>query len=114
MNGFFHIAAIVHFDPQATFALLSLKVGVALLGGFGDLNVDRSGGTKGDDADKGNNSTALIVPPSELLKMRAPELKKKLREAGVDLAKYPWAVEKKVRTGLLSKHQSLVNINFMV
>ena len=72
---------------------------MALLGGFGDLNVDRSGG-KGGSAENGGRkpSTALTIPPAELLKMRAPELKKKLKEVGVDLAKYPWAVEKKVRT----------------
>lgn len=114
MKGFVSIAVIVRFYPRVhrtdlrylfgvfSCSVLSLlvKVGVALLGGFGDLNVDRSGGSKGDDADKdkGKNSTALVIPPSELLKMRPPELKKKLREAGVDLAKYPWAVEKKVRT----------------
>lgn len=75
-------------------------MGVALLGGFGDLNVDRSAG-KHNDNDKGNDkgaptTTAITLQASELFKMRAPELKKKLREAGVDLSKHPGAVEKKV------------------
>lgn len=73
------------------------QVGVALLGGFGDLNVDRSakdGG--GGDPSKAATSTALTLPPAELMKLRVPELKKKLAGAGVDLAKYPGAVEKKV------------------
>lgn len=86
-------------------------MGVALLGGFGDLNVDRST-REGDPSPKTRDraagvgvgatpnstgtSTALTLQPGELLKLRVPELKKKLVEAGVDLAKYPGAVEKKV------------------
>lgn len=74
-------------------------MGVALLGGFGDLNVDRSSkeGDKAAAAAKmGGASTALALQSSDLLKLRVPELKKKLVGAGVDLAKYPGAVEKKV------------------
>lgn len=69
-------------------------MGVALLGGFGDLNVDRAG-QGGAEANK-SNSTALAIPSSELLKLRVPELKKKLKDAGVDLRRHPGAVEKKV------------------
>ena len=69
------------------------QVGVALLGGFGDLNVDR----KATAADaKGEASTALALQPADLMKMRPIELKKKLKEVGVELAKHPGAVEKKV------------------
>ena len=74
---------------------------MALLGGFGDLNVDRSSkdGDKAAAGDKtGGSSTALTIPTGELLKLRVPELKKKLVEAGVDLKKYPGTVEKKVCT----------------
>lgn len=76
-------------------------MGVALLGGFGDLNVDRSA-RDADPTQKGGapNSTAtsaaLVVQPGELMKLRVPDLKKKLVEAGVDLARFPGAVEKKV------------------
>lgn len=71
-------------------------MGVALLGGFGDLNVDRSN-QGGDAAAKDGNSTALALKPSALLRLRVPELKQKLKDAGVDLTKHPAAVEKKVR-----------------
>lgn len=75
-------------------------MGVALLGGFGDLNVDRST-RDGDPSQKTGDgatatSTALALQPGELMKLRVPELKKKLVSAGVDLAKFPAAVEKKV------------------
>lgn len=73
-----------------------IQVGVALLGGFGDLNVDRSSRDGDTAATTGGASTALALQSGELLKMRVPELKKKLVEAGVDLKKYPGAVEKKV------------------
>ncbi|CAB1105130.1 unnamed protein product [Ectocarpus sp. CCAP 1310/34] len=77
-------------------ALKQAQVGVALLGGFGDINVDRSSKDGGDtSAGSGTpGSTALAIPQGELMKLRVPELKKKLAEAGVDLAKYPGAVEK--------------------
>lgn len=70
-----------------------------MLGGFGDLNVDRSA-TSGDAkaaAGKGGASTALTLQPAELMRLRPLELKKKLKDVGVDLAKHPGAVEKKVR-----------------
>lgn len=75
-------------------------MGVALLGGFGDLNVDRST-RDGEPSQKTGGaatatSTALALQPGELMKLRVPELKKKLLSAGVDLAKFPAAVEKKV------------------
>lgn len=73
-----------------------IQVGVALLGGFGDLNVDRSS-KEGEKAATATASTALTVQSGELLKLRVPELKKKLVEAGVDLRKYPGTVEKRVR-----------------
>eukprot|EP00903_Cladosiphon_okamuranus_P009432 g8993.t1 len=78
-------------------ALKQAHVGVALLGGFGDLNVDRSSkdGDKATAEKAGGTSTALTVQSGELLKLRVPELKKKLVEAGVDLKKYPGTVEKK-------------------
>lgn len=66
---------------------------MALLGGFGDLNVDRSAG-KGGAA--GSGSSALTVQPAELMKMRAAELRRRLKGVGVDLAKHPEAIEKKV------------------
>ena len=68
-------------------------MGVALLGGFGDLNVDRPGTTGGA---KGEASTALTLQPSELMRLRPIEIKKKLKDVGVDLAKHPGALEKKV------------------
>lgn len=74
---------------------------MALLGGFGDLNVDRSSKDKDKDKDNtGGASTALTIPSGQLLKLRVPELKKKLMEAGVDLRKYPGAVEKKVNVNV--------------
>ncbi|CAM9439260.1 unnamed protein product [Laminaria digitata] len=78
-------------------ALKQAQVGVALLGGFGDLNVDRSA-TSGDAkaaAGKGGASTALTLQPAELMRLRPLELKKKLKDVGVDLAKHPGAIEKK-------------------
>lgn len=74
-----------------------LKVGVALLGGFGDLNVDRAGA--GDAATSGktqSKSTALMVQRADLMKLRVPELKRKLKEVGVDLTKHAGPLEKKV------------------
>lgn len=70
---------------------------MALLGGFGDLNVDRSAG-KGDGA--GSASSALTVQPAELMKMRAAELRRRLKGVGVDLSKHPGAIEKKVCRGV--------------
>lgn len=75
-------------------------MGVALLGGFGDLNVDRSaskGEAAGNTSPAKETSTAITLQPADLLRMRAAELKKKLKEAGVDLSKHPGAVEKKVQ-----------------
>lgn len=71
----------------------ALQVGVALLGGFGDLNADRK--QSGAGADKAGGSTALALSSWELTRLRVPELKKKLKEAGVDLRRHPEAVEKK-------------------
>lgn len=65
------------------------------MGGFGDLNVDRSN-QGGDATAKDGNSTTLALRPSALLRLRVPELKQKLKDVGVDLAKHPAAVEKKV------------------
>ncbi|CAM9374487.1 unnamed protein product, partial [Hapterophycus canaliculatus] len=83
-------------------ALKQAQVGVALLGGFGDLNVDRSA-KDGDAASKakegaaeaGSDSRALALQAGDLMKLRVPDLKKKLVEAGVELARYPGVVEKK-------------------
>lgn len=90
-------------------------MGVALLGGFGDLNVDRSArdgdpsqkngggaaaGAAGSGGAPNSTSTSLVLAPTDLMKLRVPELKKKLVEAGVDLANIPRAVEKKVRVKL--------------
>lgn len=82
---------------------------MALLGGFGDLNVDRSSkdGDKAAADKTGGTSTALTVRSADLLKLRVPELKKKLVEAGVDLKKYPGTVEKKVRRGVLCALRSV-------
>lgn len=76
-------------------------MGVALLGGFGDLNVDRSAkdgdaASKSKQGEAGSESRALAVQPGELMKLRVPELKKKLVEAGVELARHPGVVEKRV------------------
>lgn len=76
--------------------VMNLQVGVALLGGFGDLNVERNN-QGADAAGKDGSSTALALKPSALLRLKVPELKQKLKSAGVDLAKHPAAVEKKVR-----------------
>ena len=73
-------------------------MGFALLGGFGDLNADRSA-TSGDAkaaTGTGGASTALTLQPAQLMRLRPLELKKKLKDVGVDLAKHPGAVEKKV------------------
>lgn len=75
-------------------------MGVALLGGFGDLNVDRTNQANGEKGDN-SNATALALKPSALLRLRVPELKQKLLDAGVDLRKHPEAVEKKVSRVLL-------------
>ncbi|CAM9823752.1 unnamed protein product, partial [Sphacelaria rigidula] len=73
---------------------MNLQVGVALLGGFGDLNVERNN-QGADAAGKDGSSTALALKPSALLRLKVPELKQKLKSAGVNLAKHPAAVEKK-------------------
>lgn len=91
-------AAFTYCHPKPTDRLsFPFQVGVALLGGFGDLNVDRSAG-KGDGA--GSSSSALTVQPAELMKMRAAELRRRLKGVGVDLAKHPGAIEKKVCRGV--------------
>ncbi|CAM9266079.1 unnamed protein product [Choristocarpus tenellus] len=73
-------------------ALKQAQVGVALLSGFGDLNVDR-GGTAGGGGSGGGLLTRSQI--EELQRLRVIDLKRKLKEVGVDLARHPGIVEKK-------------------
>ncbi|CAM9816334.1 unnamed protein product [Discosporangium mesarthrocarpum] len=69
-------------------ALKQANVGVALLGGFGDINVDRG-------ASGGTGMNIAWANPEDLQRMRVGDLKKKLKEAGVNLAAHTGVVEKK-------------------
>jgi hypothetical protein len=87
-------------------ALKQADVGVALLSGFGDVNVD-----KGEDGNKKKNaakdgSSAVVANTSNLTVLSPQEreaarlspiwaLKAKLRAIGVDLSKYPELTENK-------------------
>jgi len=81
-------------------ALKSSDVGVALLSGFGDVNVDKGeDGVKKDDAgDSSNavNETALITQDKmdELRRQPVRVLKAKLRELGTEPDNYPDLTEK--------------------
>jgi len=87
-------------------ALKQADVGVALLSGFGDVNVDKGeDGTKKQKAAK-EGSVAVIANSSHLTVLSPQErqaarlgpiwaLKAKLRTLGVDLSKYPELTENK-------------------
>jgi len=91
-------------------ALKQAHVGVALLGGFGDLNVDRGAdeknskkkGGKGKDGkeskeeEEEDTDTAILTPEKlkEIESMKVGQLKKKLQEMGVELSDYPQVREK--------------------
>jgi len=78
-------------------ALKQADVGVALLSGFGDLNVDR-----GEDSNKKKklvieNAPTAIMSREHLAAIRAlpiPLLKAKIRSIGADPSKYPDLIEK--------------------
>mmetsp|Transcript_6291 Transcript_6291/g.9492 ORF Transcript_6291/g.9492 Transcript_6291/m.9492 type:complete len:1517 (+) Transcript_6291:72-4622(+) len=83
-------------------ALKQAHVGVALLSGFGDLNVSREKGTDeaakkegGADAKK-HPVTALMTHQDfeELKRMRVQEIKTRLRQIGVEPDDFPDCVEK--------------------
>jgi len=74
-------------------ALKQADVGVALLSGFGDINVDRGE----DDKKKKAKEEIALLPPNELEKVKVlplPMLKMKLRSMGVDLLAFPDLTEK--------------------
>jgi cation-transporting ATPase 13A1 len=77
-------------------ALKQAQVGVALLSGFGDLNVDRGEGAGPDGEGGGEGGTAIMTRAQleELQRLRPSELKKKLRVLGVALEQHPQVVEK--------------------
>mmetsp|Transcript_4844 Transcript_4844/g.19377 ORF Transcript_4844/g.19377 Transcript_4844/m.19377 type:complete len:1638 (-) Transcript_4844:108-5021(-) len=80
-------------------ALKQAHVGVALLSGFGDLNVERSEEEKEASKEvlsKGKGTTALMTKADAdaLAKLPIKEIKAKLLALNVDPARYPQCVEK--------------------
>eukprot|EP00607_Mallomonas_marina_P002717 CAMPEP_0182440352 /NCGR_PEP_ID=MMETSP1167-20130531/87011_1 /TAXON_ID=2988 /ORGANISM="Mallomonas Sp, Strain CCMP3275" /LENGTH=1295 /DNA_ID=CAMNT_0024634289 /DNA_START=719 /DNA_END=4606 /DNA_ORIENTATION=- len=87
-------------------ALKQAHVGVALLSGFGDLNVNRDNVKKKEEEKKEKekeketiNETAVMTTTTiesdqELLSMKVSELKKRLRLLGVEPDDHPHCVEK--------------------
>lgn len=80
-------------------ALKQADVGVALLSGFGDLNVDRGTGAANDStgATPSTSSLTAIMTKAqleELQRMKPSEIKKKLRALGVAPEDHPQVVEK--------------------
>ena len=75
-------------------------VGVALLSGFGDVNVDKgedSNKKKSDSGDIASPPNITIISPQELQAVRVGpvwKLKAKLVALGVDLSRYPELTEK--------------------
>merc|ERR1712070_1253866 len=99
-------------------ALKQADVGVALLGGFGDLNVDRGAGTansSGNTSDPKNtnnsnqitnsNSTAIMTREEyeELSRLTVTQLIRKLKTKNVNPAQYRGIVEKKDLINLYHK-----------
>lgn len=79
-------------------ALKQADVGVALLSGFGDINVDKSdeAETKKEDKKEEPQVTAIISQETlkQLRAMPVMALKMKIRSLGVDPDKYPDLIEK--------------------
>lgn len=79
-------------------ALKQAHVGVALLGGFGDLNVDRGADDKKKkkNEEEAENCTAILTPEKvkEIEGLKIGQLKSKLREMGVEPNDYPSVREK--------------------
>jgi len=72
-------------------------VGVALLSGFGDLNVDRGEDSHKKKKARKDNIPTAIISQEHLAEIRAlpiPLLKMKIRSIGVDPSKYPDLIEK--------------------
>lgn len=87
-------------------ALKQAHVGVALLSGFGDLNVDR-GGDKAGASDAGSGMTAIMTQEQldELNRLKPSEIKKRLRGMGVAPEDHPQVVE---RSDLIKLYQAVV------
>ena len=79
-------------------ALKQADVGVALLSGFGDINVDKSEEKSEEEkkVDEQDNATAIISQETinQLRAMPVRLIKMKIRSIGVDPDKYPQLVEK--------------------
>ena len=87
-------------------ALKQADVGVALLSGFGDVNVDKGEDGNKKKGHKGSNGISSAIAPSENVTVLSPKerqaarlgpvwmLKTKLTALGVDLKKYPELTEK--------------------
>jgi len=83
-------------------ALKQADVGVALLSGFGDMNVDRGTGPAAADtpslpSSSSSSITAIMTQAQleELQRMKPSEIKKKLRALGVAPEDHPQVVEKR-------------------
>lgn len=80
-------------------ALKQADVGVALLSGFGDLNVDRGedGAKKKEDEEKENPQVTAIMSAEHIQSIRGLPvmlIKTKIRQLGADPDKYPEIMEK--------------------
>lgn len=78
-------------------ALKQADVGVALLSGFGDLNVDRGEDSNKQEKSKSRDEPTAIMSQEHLAAIRALPvtlLKAKIRSLGCDPAKYPELIEK--------------------
>jgi cation-transporting ATPase 13A1 len=76
-------------------ALKQADVGVALLSGFGDVNVDRGADAAAKAAAKPAVTAVITQEEDERLsKAKVSELKRMLRELGVDPDDHPQCVEK--------------------
>lgn len=98
-------------------ALKGADVGVALLTGFGDINVDKTDEElQKDKSENDNNKVTAIMSQGELNSIRALPvtlLKMKIRSIGVEPDKYPEIVDKedlvqlyqiKAREAVIKKH----------
>jgi manganese-transporting P-type ATPase len=90
-------------------ALKQANVGVALLSGFGDLNVDRGDKKEEEKAqDKDASAPTAIMTKdqmAELQRLKPSEIKKKLRLLGVEPSDHPQVIE---RADLIKLYQAAV------